>query len=79
MDEGFDRIDVLKKRLIAHFCENEHTFKLDEFIDVFREFCEKVKSCEQEMESRKQQAMKEEQRKKAQEEMAEKRKSQYIN
>jgi hypothetical protein len=47
VDEGFERIASLSKRLAGHFCENENTFSLDDFINVFKEFCEKVKACEQ--------------------------------
>nr|KAG5685511.1 hypothetical protein BaRGS_024248 [Batillaria attramentaria] len=75
VDEGFERLTALSKRLATHYCENEHTFHLDEFIDTFREFCEKVKACEQELESRKEQAQKAEMRRKAHEEMLEKRRS----
>lgn len=75
VDEGFERMTALSKRLATHYCENENTFSLDEFIDTFRELCEKVKACEQEMESRKQAAEKAEIRKKAHEEMMEKRRS----
>ena len=47
VEEGFDRLTTLSKRLANHYCENEHTFNLDEFINTFKEFCEKVKACEQ--------------------------------
>ncbi|KAL3879958.1 hypothetical protein ACJMK2_032234 [Sinanodonta woodiana] len=75
LEEGIDRVKKLASRLAVHFCENENSFKLDEFLDTFREFCEKVKSCQQDLESRKEQEEKAEMRRKAHEEMIERRKS----
>lgn len=69
-----DRLDARLKRLAQHYCENERTFKVTEFLESFREFCEKVKTCQQENAARIQLAQKAEQRKKAQAEIMERRK-----
>ncbi|PVD34472.1 hypothetical protein C0Q70_05747 [Pomacea canaliculata] len=75
VEEGFERLTTQCKRLATHFCESETSFNIDEFLDSFREFCEKVKACEQELESWKQQAEKADMRRKVQEQLMEKRKS----
>lgn len=69
-----DRLDARFKRLAQHYCENERTFKHTEFLESFRDFCEKVKTCQQENATRLQMAQKAEQRKKAQAEIVERRK-----
>ncbi|KAK3577067.1 hypothetical protein CHS0354_037090 [Potamilus streckersoni] len=79
LEEGIDRVKKLASRLAVHFCENENSFKFDEFLDTFREFCEKVKSCQQDLENRKEQEEKAEMRRKAHEEMIGKRKSAPIH
>ncbi|KAK7096870.1 hypothetical protein V1264_003915 [Littorina saxatilis] len=75
VEEGFERLTTNSKRLAGHFCENENTFNIDEFLETFKEFCENVRACEQELENRKQVTQKAEMRKKAHEELLEKRKS----
>ncbi|KAK3099465.1 hypothetical protein FSP39_004908 [Pinctada imbricata] len=77
VEEGIERIQKLSKRLAQHYCENERTFNLDEFLATFREFCEKIKSCQQEIESERQKVETAEKRRKAQEELSERRKSGY--
>lgn len=37
----------LSNKLAEHYCENEKTFNVDEFLETFREFCENIKSCQQ--------------------------------
>lgn len=64
----------LSLKLAGHYCENEKSFKLDEFLESFREFCEKVKNCEQELETWRVNEEKAELRRKNQAEIAEKRK-----
>ncbi|XP_052280011.1 inverted formin-2-like [Dreissena polymorpha] len=49
VDEAIERVKTLSTKLAEHYCENEKSFKLDEFLDSFREFCEKIKNCQQEM------------------------------
>ncbi|XP_067663787.1 inverted formin-2-like isoform X1 [Haliotis asinina] len=75
VEEGLDRLTKLSVRLANHFCENEKTFQLDEFLESFREFCDMVKQTEQELETRKLQAERAEKRKKAQQELVERRRS----
>lgn len=47
VEECIERVRKQSKRLAEHYCENPNSFKMDEFLDSFREFCEKVKLCEQ--------------------------------
>lgn len=50
LEETQDVIERIRKqssRLAQHFCENEKTFNLDEFLATFRHFCEKIKACQQ--------------------------------
>ena len=75
VDEAIERVQKLSVRLAQHYCENERTFKLDEFLDTFREFCEKVKHTEQELETWRVNAEKAEMRRKTQADLAEKRRS----
>ncbi|XP_021352107.1 inverted formin-2-like isoform X2 [Mizuhopecten yessoensis] len=75
VDEGIERIRKLSTRLAKHYCENERTFKLDEFLDTFRDFCEKIKACQQELQSKKQEAESAEKRKKVKEDIQERRKN----
>ncbi|XP_060078710.1 inverted formin-2-like [Ylistrum balloti] len=75
VEEGIERIRKLSKRLAQHYCENERTFKLDEFLDTFRDFCEKIKACQQELQSKKQEAESAEKRKKVKEDIQERRKN----
>ena len=78
VEEAVDRVQKLSAKLAVHYCENEKSFKLDEFLDAFREFCEKVKHCEQELETWKMNEEKAEIRRKTQAELAEKRRSKYF-
>ncbi|XP_059158848.1 inverted formin-2-like [Physella acuta] len=75
IEETLDRLTKQSVKLAQHYCENENSFNLEEFLGAFREFCERVKACQMELESWKQQAEKAEMRKKAHEELLEKRKS----
>ncbi|ESP03685.1 hypothetical protein LOTGIDRAFT_171217 [Lottia gigantea] len=74
VEECLERIDKLSAKLRDHFCEN-NPFNVNDFLNSFLEFTEKVKLCEQEIEARNIQAKKVEMRRKAMEELAEKRKS----
>nr|KAG5685518.1 hypothetical protein BaRGS_024255 [Batillaria attramentaria] len=40
-----EKVADLTKKLCAHFCENEKTFKLEECLNIFKTFCEKVIQC----------------------------------
>lgn len=64
----------LSSKLAVHYCENEKSFKIDEFLDAFKDFCEKIKACEQELETWRVNAEKMEMRRKTQAELVEKRK-----
>ncbi|XP_069129729.1 inverted formin-2-like isoform X2 [Argopecten irradians] len=75
VDEGIERVRKLSTRLAQHYCENERTFKLDEFLDTFRDFCEKIKACQQELQAKKQEAESAEKRKKVKEGIQERRKN----
>ena len=46
-------IKSLTKQLAKHFCEPEKSFKLEECLNTFNVFCQKVKQCEKENEQRK--------------------------
>lgn len=77
LEETQDVIERIRKqatRLAQHFCENEKTFNLDEFLSTFRQFCEKVKACQQELETQRQKEETEEKRRKAQEDKVDRRK-----
>ncbi|XP_055894126.1 inverted formin-2-like isoform X1 [Biomphalaria glabrata] len=75
IDESLELLVKQSHKLAHHFCENENSFNLEEFLSAFREFCDRVKVCQQEISSWKQQAEKAELRKRAHEELLEKRKS----
>lgn len=75
VDETLDRLGNQRSRLAQHYCENENSFNLEEFLAAFMEFCDKVKACQQELETKRQAAEKAELRKRAHEELMEKRKS----
>ena len=47
LKESLDEIDTLSKKMADHFCEEESKFKLEECLDVFKQFCDKVKQCQQ--------------------------------
>lgn len=74
-EEAIERMKKLSSKLAVHYCENEKSFKIDEFLDAFRDFCEKVKTCEQDIETWRVNAEKAEQRRKTQAELVERRKS----
>lgn len=75
VDEGITRVKTLSTKLAGHYCENEKSFNLDEFLEAFKEFCENIKTCQQELETQREQQDKAEKRRKAQEEMLNKRRS----
>lgn len=75
VDEAIGRVQKLSVRLASHYCENENSFKVDEFLEAFKEFCEKCKSCQQDLETWRINEEKAEQRRKTQAELAEKRRS----
>ncbi|XP_022325197.2 inverted formin-2-like [Crassostrea virginica] len=77
LEETQDVIERIRKqssRLAQHFCENEKTFNLDEFLATFRQFCEKIKACQQELETQRQKEETEEKRRKALEDKVDRRK-----
>ncbi|XP_045204866.2 inverted formin-2-like [Mercenaria mercenaria] len=74
-EEAIERVNKLSGKLAIHYCENEKSFKIDAFLESFKDFCEKVKTCEQDLETWRVNAMKAEQRRKTQEEIAERRRS----
>lgn len=79
VEEAIERVNKLSVKLAEHYCENERGFNLDEFLETFREFCENIKSCQQDLENQRQQLESAEKRRKAQEEMVNRRKSgQYL-
>ncbi|XP_052825424.1 inverted formin-2 [Octopus bimaculoides] len=74
VEKSIERLDKCSRYVARHFCENERTFNLAEFLEVFREFCVKVKNCQQENVNRLEQAKKMEQRLQNQSQLAERRK-----
>ncbi|KAL3878299.1 hypothetical protein ACJMK2_030663 [Sinanodonta woodiana] len=60
------QIEKLTKRVAVHFCENEASFKIEEFVIIMNSFCEKVKQCQKENEQRRLQEEKADKRRKAQ-------------
>ena len=44
--KGLDKIRELSSRVAVHFCENESSFKLEEFVSIMKSFFEKIKQCE---------------------------------
>ncbi|CAI9725766.1 Hypothetical predicted protein [Octopus vulgaris] len=74
VEKSIERLDKCSRYVARHFCENERTFNLAEFLEVFREFCVKVKNCQQENVNRVEQAKKMEQRLQNQPQLAERRK-----
>ncbi|KAL4230063.1 FH2 domain-containing protein 1 [Mactra antiquata] len=73
--EAIDRVKKLSNKLATHYCENEKSFKMDEFLEAFKDFCEKVRTCEQDLENWRITAEKAELRRRTQAELAEKRKT----
>ncbi|XP_052276568.1 inverted formin-2-like isoform X5 [Dreissena polymorpha] len=49
---GAAGIVEVSKKLAAHFCEDEASFKLEEFLSMITLFCSKVKQCQKENEQR---------------------------
>ncbi|GAB1608269.1 inverted formin-2-like, partial [Argonauta hians] len=74
VENSIDRLDKCSRYVAKHFCENERTFNLAEILEIFREFCVKVKNCQQENINRQEQAKKMEQRLQNQSKLAERRK-----
>ena len=74
IEESIDQVKGLCNKLAVHYCENEKSFKVDEFVEAFKDFCDKVKTCEQELETWRVMAEKAEQRRKTQLGMSDKRK-----
>lgn len=64
-----EKVADLTKKLCHHFCETEKTFKLEECLNIFKAFCEKVIQCKKENEQRKLQEERAERRRKEQEAM----------
>lgn len=68
--KGLQKIRDMSSRVAMHFCENESSFKLEEFISIMKSFFEKVKQCKKENEQRRLQEEKAERRRKAQAEIS---------
>ncbi|KAK0045993.1 inverted formin-2-like isoform X1, partial [Biomphalaria pfeifferi] len=47
IDESLELLVKQSHKLAHHFCENENSFNLEEFLSAFREFCDRVKVCQQ--------------------------------
>lgn len=62
-------ISSLAKRLAHHFCEQEKSFKLEECLNTFNTFCQKVQQCQKENHQRKIQEERAEKRRKENEAM----------
>ncbi|XP_063413228.1 inverted formin-2-like isoform X1 [Mytilus trossulus] len=75
VEEGISRVKALSTKMAEHFCENERSFSLDEFLETFKEFTENIKTCQQELTTQKEQQETAEKRRKAQEEIYSKRRS----
>lgn len=43
--KGLQKIRDMSSRVAIHFCENESSFKLEEFISIMKSFFEKVTQC----------------------------------
>ncbi|XP_071086778.1 inverted formin-2-like isoform X2 [Haliotis cracherodii] len=69
VDDKFEEVDELAKKMAHHFCENENSFKMEECLTTFKTFCEKVNQCQKENIQRRVQEEKAERRKKEQEAM----------
>jgi hypothetical protein len=68
VEEKLDEIEKLRVKLAKHLCEEESSFKLDECLQIFNAFVEKVVTCQKENEQRRTQEEKAEQRKRRLEE-----------
>lgn len=44
--DGMKEINDLSTKVAVHFCENESSFKLEEFLSIMKTFCEKVHQCQ---------------------------------
>jgi hypothetical protein len=40
-----EKVVKLTKKLCLHFVENEQSFKLEECLNIFKNFCDKVIQC----------------------------------
>lgn len=47
VEEGISHVKALSTKMAEHFCENERSFSLDEFLETFKEFTENIKTCQQ--------------------------------
>ncbi|XP_053400636.1 inverted formin-2-like [Mercenaria mercenaria] len=73
-EKAIEQVKELCNELAVYYCENEKSFKVDEFIESFKDFCEKVKTSEHDLETWRVNAEKAEQRRKSQAGMSVKRK-----
>ena len=46
LKEGLANIQQLSSKLATHFCEEESKFKLEECLQTFKAFCEKIEQCQ---------------------------------
>jgi hypothetical protein len=68
VEEKLDEIEELREKLAKHLCEQESSFKLEECLQIFNAFVDKVLTCEKENEQRRSQEEKAEQKKRQLEE-----------
>ncbi|XP_072171506.1 inverted formin-2-like [Diadema setosum] len=73
LKDGLAKIEQLSNELATYFCEDQKTFKLQEFLQIFETFANRIKQCKEDNEKRKLQEKKAEQRKKQREEMERKK------
>ncbi|XP_045204918.2 inverted formin-2-like [Mercenaria mercenaria] len=64
-EKAIEQVKELCNELAVYYCENEKSFKVDEFIESFKDFCEKVKTSEHDLETWRVNAEKAEQRRKS--------------
>ncbi|XP_041454485.1 inverted formin-2-like isoform X2 [Lytechinus variegatus] len=75
LEEGLAKIEILSQELATYFCEDQKTFKLQEFLQIFETFANRIKQCQDDNEKRRISEKKAEQRKKQREEMEKKKKA----
>ncbi|XP_053399778.1 inverted formin-2-like isoform X2 [Mercenaria mercenaria] len=67
--DDLGKVNELSTKVAIRFCENEQSFKLEEFLSIMKTFYEKVRQCQKENEQRRIQEEKQEKRRKAQAEI----------
>ncbi|KAJ8298505.1 hypothetical protein KUTeg_025036 [Tegillarca granosa] len=49
LQDGLKKIEQLTVKLAEHFCENDKSFKVEEFINTMKTFCEKIEQCRKQL------------------------------